>query len=79
MITEIKVCIKTRQITKRNGVLTREVSGKIPVEKKKKAFEETRKREKDRGLCYVRVSIRNKNLCEMSGCTHRELNSADVS
>jgi hypothetical protein len=33
MITEIKVCIKTRQI-KRKEALTRTVSGKIRVEKR---------------------------------------------
>jgi hypothetical protein len=46
MITEIKVCIKTRQITKRKGALTREVSGKIPVEKKKSIRRNERERER---------------------------------
>jgi hypothetical protein len=46
MITEIKVCIKTRQI-KRKEALTRTVSGKIRVEKR-----DIRRKdgERDRGL-----------------------------
>lgn len=61
---------------KREGALTREISGKIPVERGKKAFEETR----GGGVVLMYEWVEGTRIyVKRGGCTHRELTSADVS